>query len=237
MNSYNKNTPYSYTLGISVTIELLVYQPNQINKIFIRENINKETGYNRLISLCEKNNIKAEVNNKIFNKLKAKDNCFVIGEFSKYTTIMTEGNHLLLVNPENDGNLGTIIRSALGFGIKNIGIIKPAVDCFDPKVIRSSMGAIFNVNINYFDSLDEYINKFSKNNLYPFMLKAKTKLSNIKFNKYYTLIFGPESSGLNDEYLNVGKPVIISHDNSIDSLNLPIALSIALYEATKDDFN
>ena len=132
------------------------------------------------------------------------------------------------------GNLGTIIRSAVGFGILNIAIIKPAVDLFSPKVIRSSMGAIFNVNIEYFDDFNAYLKE--KRNCYPFMLKATTSLSKVIIKEPYSLIFGPEASGLDDSYLNVGCPLIIRHNNTIDSLNLDNAVSIALYEFTKNDF-
>lgn len=132
------------------------------------------------------------------------------------------------------GNLGTIIRSSVGFGILNIAIIKPAVDLFSPKVIRSSMGAIFNVNIEYFDNFNAYLKE--KRNCYPFMLKATTSLSDVVIKEPYSLIFGPEASGLDDSYLNVGCPLIIRHNNTIDSLNLDNAVSIALYEFTKNDF-
>jgi len=63
------------------------------------------------------------------------------------------------------------------------------------------------------------------------MLKATKDLKKISFKEPYSLIFGPESSGLDDSFLNVGTPVIISHEPTIDSLNLPIAVSIALYES------
>ena len=56
------------------------------------------------------------------------------------------------------GNLGTILRSCLGFGMKDIAIIKPGVDIFDPKVVRASMGSIFSLNISYFNSFEDYKN-------------------------------------------------------------------------------
>ena len=67
--------------------------------------------------------------------------------------------------PSDMGNLGTIIRTAVGFGCTDIGIISPAVDAYNPKVIRGSMGSFFKVNLQYFDSFEEYkeatITKFS----------------------------------------------------------------------------
>ena len=64
--------------------------------------------------------------------------------FSKYKGEVKKGeSHLVLVNPEDGGNLGTMIRTALAFDIHDVAIIRPADDVFDPKVIRSSMGSIF----------------------------------------------------------------------------------------------
>ena len=57
---------------------------------------------------------------------------------------LDDANHVVLVNPGDMGNMGTIIRTMLGFNYSNLAIIKPGVDVFDPRVIRASMGALFN---------------------------------------------------------------------------------------------
>ena len=57
-------------------------------------------------------------------------------------------NHIVLVNPSDMGNLGTIIRTAVGFGFTDIGIISPAVDAYNPKVIRGSMGSFSKLTYN-----------------------------------------------------------------------------------------
>ena len=65
---------------------------------------------------------------KIFNIVSNKENCYIIGVFKKYESkINPKSNHVVLVNPSNMGNLGTIIRTAIGFGINDIAIISPAV--------------------------------------------------------------------------------------------------------------
>ncbi len=58
-----------------------------------------------------------------------------------------------------------------------------------------------------------------------------------KFKTPFSLIFGNEATGLPKEFLNIGESVIISHSKNIDSLNLTIAASIAIYESTKNNFN
>ena len=52
---------------------------------------------------------------------------------------------------QDPGNLGTIIRAAAWFGIKNIICSNDCVDVYNPKVIQASMGAILNVNVFYYD--------------------------------------------------------------------------------------
>ena len=156
----------------------------------------------------------------------------MIGEFRKFPGILQkDASHIVLVNPSNAGNMGTIMRSALGFELNQMAIVRPAVDAFDPKVVRASMGAIFSTEFQYFDTFEEYRQQFGDRELYPFMLQAQITLPEIHPSGTYSLIFGNEATGLPGEFLNIGTSVIIPHSHRIDSLNLPIAASIAMYAA------
>jgi len=238
VKKYKKTDQVSYTLGLTLTIELLLKKPDKVRNVYLHSTINKNDAYYKIEDLCQENNIPFLQSDKPFNILSNKENCYVIGEFEKFDKeIEKDQNHVVLVNPSNAGNLGTIIRTAVGFGINNIAIIKPAVDIFDPKVIRASMGALFHLNFEYYDSFKDYNNNISIRELYPFMLKGSISLSDLNPKGLYSLIFGNEATGLSDDYLEYGQSIIIKHTNNIDSLNLPIAVSIALYQATKDTFN
>ena len=141
---------------------------------------------------------------------------------------------MVLVNPSNCGNLGTIVRSCLGFGVTNIAIVgKTSADPCDPKTIRASMGACASVRIEVFDAFRDYADRFPSNNLYPFMLDGSTKLQETSINKPFSLIMGNEATGLDPSFKDVGRPIRIEHSGNIDSLNITIAASIGLYEATK----
>ena len=140
-----------------------------------------------------------------------------------------------MVNPGDMGNLGTIIRTMIGFGIEDLAIIRPGVDIFDPKAIRASMGAMFQIRFKYYDSFDDYL-KEHQHNIYCLMLKGATSIHHTPIQKPYSVVFGNESSGLPDEFLNYGKSVLIPHTSRIDSLNLSMALGITLYEFTKESF-
>ena len=144
---------------------------------------------------------------------------------------------MVLVNPSDMGNMGTIIRTMLGFNYVNLAIIRPGVDVFDPRVIRASMGAIFNINFEYFDSFDEYIEKYPQHNIYPLMLKGAKNIHLIEPDQQsHSLVFGNESSGLPDEFLDYGQSIFIPHSEKIDSLNLSMALGITLCHFSKDIF-
>ena len=234
MKKYKKSDLESYTLGTTLTLELLNKKIEYVKRVYIHSKQEKNETYEKIVNICKNNNIEILMSDKTINSLSDKDNCYVIGVFEKFESeIIDNENHIVLVNPSNMGNLGTIIRSSVGFGINNLVIIKPAVDIFDPKVIRSSMGAIFNLNYKYYDSFSDYSKNY-KREYYPFMLKAKTNLNNVEKKYPCSLIFGAEATGLDDSYLKIGTPVIIKHKNIIDSLNLDNAVSIALYEFTKD---
>jgi len=237
--TYKKDLDYSYTLGISLTIELLTYQSELVQLVYISTNTSYDGGVAKIIEMCQYKHIPVEFNDKIINILSPKQNCYAIGIFRKYELpIQVEKNHIVLVNPSDSGNLGTIIRTSLGFGIRNMAIIRPGVDVFDPKVIRSSMGAIFHVSIEYFDRFEDYIERFSNQDLYTFMLDAKMSIHDIKMTKKpFSLIFGNEAKGLDESYRNIGTSVIIPHQKDIDSLNLSIAVGIAEYEFTKYSIN
>lgn len=237
MKKYNKKDSVSYALGATLTIELLKNKLEYVRKIYFHSSLEKNDVTLKIENICKKNNIPIIQSDKAFRVLSDKENCYIIGEFEKFETKLEKNeNHVVLVNPSNSGNLGTIIRSMVGFGIHNIAIIRPAVDIYDLKTIRASMGAIFNINFMYFDSFVDYEKNYH-NNFYPFMLQAKKKLKEVNFVKPYSLIFGNEATGLPQEFLDVGESVVIAHSKNIDSLNLTIATSIAIYEATKDDFN
>ncbi len=234
--TYKKDLDYSYTLGIFLTIELLMNKQAHVLNILIHSKSLESDGVDKIIKLCEQYQVMYEVNDKLIEILSPKDNCYTIGIFQKYEDELDlEENHIALVNPSDSGNLGTIIRTSLGFGINQLAIIKPAVDIFDPKTVRASMGAIFSISFQYFDTFEDYFSKYSNHDIYPFMLNAMVTIQDVlpSSNRPYTLTFGNEAKGLDASFENLGTSVVIPHHNTIDSLNLSIACGIAIYEFTK----
>lgn len=230
---YKHDLDISYALGTTLTFELVKCHPEQVNRVFFSSSVEPTEGIERLTQLCEKHNIPIEKNDKAFHILSPKGNCFVIGEFRKRICPLAASSHIVLVNPSDAGNLGTILRTAVGFGLTNIAIIKPAADFYDPKAVRASMGAIFHVNIESFDSFEEYCARFPDNSRYAFMLSASTAITEVSVREPYSLVFGNEATGLPEKFADSCTAVVIKHSSDIDSLNLPMAAGIAMFAFTK----
>lgn len=236
LKKYAKKMEHSYTLGAFPTIELLKNQPQHVLKVLLHPDMNSEAQADIIGSLCRENRIPVETSAKAVEKLRDKENIFAIGVFEKYTNTMhAEEHHIVLVNPSDMGNIGTIIRTAVGFGIRNLAIIEPAVDVFHPKVVRASMGSLFQMNFCYFSDFDAYAAQAGERKMYPFMLKGAVPLQELNRDRMenYSLIFGNEATGLADSFAKVGQSVVIRHTDKIDSLNLALAAGIGIYEFTR----
>ena len=216
VSSYKKENDITYSLGATVTMEYLNVRPDLVEGVIIHPRFDSYDTLSKINDICSSRGIAVEVSEKPFNILSKKGNCFVIGVIRKQMEEIGQGCHVVLVNPSDAGNMGTIIRTCAGFGITDIAVVPPAVDMYDPKTVRASMGARARVRMELFESFEEYEKRFPANHIYPFMLN--------------------EASGLPSEFQKKGHPIRIEHTNNIDSLNLPTAAGIAVFEATRSVF-
>ena len=229
---YKKNADYSYTLGAFPTYELIKTRPEQVRMVLVDTSY---TDKDKLTKLCLEFHIPMVFNNKLIAKLSDKENCYVAGIFDKYScTLRTEKPHIVLVNPSNMGNLGTILRTAVGFGIYDIAIILPGADIYNPKTVRSSMGAIFKLNLRQYETFEEYLKEHPKHEIFTFMLNGENTLTlqDCPKAELYSLVFGNEATGLDETFLKVGTSIFIPQSPDVDSLNLTIAVGIGAYVFT-----
>lgn len=233
LKRYKKDFDYSYANGVFSSIELLGSRPEQVMKIIISSQSEKNEGVKKIRKMCSGLDIPFEVSDKTINRVSLPGNHLALAVFKKYRSALEKSkNHVVLVNPSDMGNIGTIARTMTGFGIKNLALIKPAVDVFDPKAVRASMGSIFSLSVEYFRSFNEY-RESHQNKPYFFMSKKSMPVESAAFTGPFALVFGNESSGLPEEICKYGDRVTISHNDSIDSLNLSVAVGIALYECSR----
>lgn len=233
IKSYKKDFDYSYTLGAFPTVELIKNKPQKVRNVYLHSHYKGDCD---IESLCKANNIQVVYDDKVFNRISQKENCFVAGVVKKYACELEHNkNHVVLVNPSDMGNMGTIIRTMLGFGIKDLAIIAPCADIFNPKTLRASMGAVFKIRFRVFNSFEEYQKEYGNHDFFPFMLDGDRSLTieNCPHSDLYSLIFGNEASGLPDSFKNVGQSIFIPQSQDVDSLNLTIAAGIGIYTFTR----
>jgi len=234
LKRYQKKYSHSYSFGIYPTLDLLRYRADKVLKILLKQEDYDSEGIEEIVRICKENSIPIKVNERGIEKISVKENTYVVGVFEKYEVDLEKGsNHMVLMEPRNMGNVGTIIRTMLGFDFKDLAIIGPSVDIFDPKVVRSTMGAIFRVNFKYFDNVSEYLERHPERNVYSFMLEGAKSIKEVEFKEPMSLIHGNESRGLPEEFKDIGQSVYIPHSKNIDSLNLSIATGIGLWEVSR----
>lgn len=229
LKPYTKKSEYSYALGVSPTIELLTHRTKSVTQVILNPKGEQNSGVEKIREKCAELEIPIEINLRLVEKLSSNENTYSVAVFKKYTTALNDAtNHVVLVNPSDMGNLGTICRTMLAFNFIDLVLIKPAVDIFDPKVVRASMGAVFGINFKYFDSFAEYMQNFNRA-VYTFSGRGNILLPDAKFVQPCSLVFGNEGAGLGSEFDFVGTGVRIPQSSLVDSFNLSVAVGIGLY--------
>jgi TrmH family RNA methyltransferase len=136
---------------------------------------------------------------------------------------------VVLDGVQDPGNIGSILRLCLGFNASLLLI--DSVDVTNPKVIRSSVGAIFQVPwINISRSEAEKILTSLDRPIYRLEKVAESIEPNQISDDTFILIAGSEGSGI--QLPIDGIAVSINHDPRLESLNVAHALAIALYETS-----
>ena len=231
LKGYSQELEYSYTPGVFPSLELMRVKPEKAMRLLLSERAQGE-GVEKLRQVCREHGVREEIADKALRRISGKDNCFAAVVFEKWQAeLEADGPHVVLHHPMDEGNLGTIQRTLLGLGIKDIAIIRPAADPFDPHVVRATMGALFSLRVKQYDSFESYRAEYPEHALYPFMLDGSVMLeeATTQVQTPYALVFGNEGSGWPPEFAQMGQAVRIPHSNEIDSLNLSIAVGIGAY--------
>ncbi len=224
---YTKDLEYSYTEGFFPTFEMIQYKKEQFRAVYVAADALDSDGFKKIQKLVSKDKI--IVSDKAFRIVKSKENAHIIGVFDKFSSELDkDSDHLVMVNPSDMGNLGNAMRTLLAFGYHDLALIKPCADLFNPKAVRASMGAIFKIRIECFDSFESYIAKYPRT-FYPFVLDTSRPLHDIQFKHPCSLVFGNEATGLPQSIHNENN-VRIEQSDEVDSLNLTTSIAVAFYE-------
>ena len=139
---------------------------------------------------------------------------------------------VLLDDLRDPGNLGTIIRTSEGAGMSGVIMSKESVDLFNPKVVRSTMGAIFRVKFCYVESLIDIIEEIKKSgyDVYATAMEGSEVYDCVDYTKGSAFIIGNEANGVSDAvFEKASKRIRIP----MESLNAAVSAAIIMYEVAR----
>lgn len=144
--------------------------------------------------------------------------------------ILSTNRYLLLDNLQDPGNVGTLIRTALAFGIKQVILSPGCVDIYNDKVLRSMQGANFHIACMY-RNLEEVVPKLQQNDVYVLgtALEHAVPIEAIPFSAKMAYIVGNEGMGMRKEILSLCDNLAYIPITVMESLNVAVAGSIMMY--------
>lgn len=143
---------------------------------------------------------------------------------------------LIAEAPEKPGNIGAMLRTADAANVDAVFIANPRTDMYNPNIIRSSVGCIFTTQVAT-GSTSDILDYLEKNNISSFAaaLKEDSEVyQSQNFTESSAIVVGTEATGLSEEWLqNATKKIIIPMNGKIDSMNVSVAASILIFEASR----
>ena len=140
---------------------------------------------------------------------------------------------LLIENIQDPGNLGTIFRTGEAAGVSGIIMSRETVDIYNPKTVRSTMGAIYRVPFLYTDSLERAIEQLKAADIcvYAAHLKGESYYSDFSYEKGTAFLIGNEGNGLSKQIANLADAYLkIPMEGQAESLNAAVAAAVLMYE-------
>lgn len=145
-----------------------------------------------------------------------------------------EGTFVVLENLQDPGNLGTIIRTGEGAGIRGVIMSQDTVDIYNPKTIRATMGSVYRVPFIYVETLSDSICYLKEKGVqtYAAHLKGTKQYYEFSYTGGTAFLIGNEGNGLKKETADLADEYLrIPMEGQVESLNAAIAATILMYEA------
>jgi TrmH family RNA methyltransferase len=216
---YKRNFEHSYAFGVFPTL--------------VRTSGTSNEGIGKIRQISRQLGIPCELDDRKVERLGARPNDYAVGIFAKGTEPLDDAaDQIVLVRPSGMGNLGTIIRTMIGFGLHDLAIVEPAADPFDPQTVRASMGALFRMRLGLFPDFGSVFRSGART-FYPLMTDGERQFGEVALATPCSLVFGNEGEGLEESFRQVGTTLRIPQSNEVDSLNLALAVGIGVYELAR----
>lgn len=157
----------------------------------------------------------------------------------KVWSLPTPLDFLVVLDGVRDpGNLGTILRSATAFGVQAVILIKGSVDPLSPKVVRSAMGAHFQLPI--LDMSAGELVHFCHEQIQPALkiyladIRSAIPCWDVDLRTPLALVIGGEAAGASQELVELADGrLLIPMPGRSESLNAAVAASVLLYEVVR----
>lgn len=233
-------------------LEEAINEKASIDLIIIREGINldldisefksivvTEKVFDTLTDVVSPQGVLAVINKKGFEKINTKNKSIKNIDIENVIELRIDKNadYILAIDGIQDpGNLGTIIRTADSANLKQIIVSKNTVDSYSPKVIRSTMGAIYRVNIIETENLVETLEKLKEAGfkVVTTSLDTDNSVYDISYDKSIVVI-GNEANGVSKEVQDMSDyKVKIPMLGKTESLNASVAAGIMIYEYVRE---
>ena len=218
----------------------------------VEEAIQEEAQIDKII-ICEECTKTSEISKSLMYEI-AKHDCIYVTEkiFKMLTQVMNPQGIMAVIKKNKErpqvkfdediivalddiqdpGNLGTILRTVDSIGLKQLIVSKGTADAYNPKVVRSTMGAIFRVKVIEVENLKETIEIIRKNNynLLVTSLQTNDSVYDIDYHKK-VIVIGNEANGVSKEIQDIADNRIkIPMLGKTESLNASVATGVILYE-------
>lgn len=218
----------------------------------VEEAIQEDARIEKIV-ICEESTKTAEISKNLMYEI-AKYDCIYVTDkiFKTLSQVMNPQGILAVVKKNKErpiikydedvivalddiqdpGNLGTILRTVDSIGLKQLIVSKGTADVFNPKVVRSSMGAIFRVEVIEVENLKETIEAIKRNKyeLIVTSLQTESSIYDIDYTKKI-IVIGNEANGVSQEIQDMAdKKIKIPMLGKTESLNASVATAIILYE-------
>lgn len=201
-----EDTTRTYEIPTNVMLEIAKYECIYVtDKIF--SSITQVTNPQGIMAIIEKSNPNQEI------------------DYSQDIIVALD-------DVQDPGNLGTILRTVDSIGLNQIIVSKETADAFNPKVVRSTMGAIFRINIIEVEDLKQAIKEIKKHHfkLMVTSLQTENSIYDIDFRKKI-IVIGNESNGVSKEIQDMAdEKAKIPMLGQTESLNASVAAGIVMYE-------
>ncbi|WP_300275999.1 TrmH family RNA methyltransferase [Peptacetobacter sp.] len=243
LKSKNRNKESKFIIEGYRILSLALEKKDIINYVFINEDFENKEEHRKFLSKLENEGIKVyKTTNKNFNEMIDTENTQGILAVVSYEKKSLENNLtdkdkyiVVLDRIQDPGNMGTIIRTADAAGVDTIITLKGCVDIYNPKVIRSTMGSIFSMNIIP-AKRDEMLEKLKAKGIkiVSSWLNTENWYDTVEYGEKVALVIGNEANGIDDIIAeNSDLLVKIPIYGSAESLNAAISSAILMYEIKK----